>query len=347
MRKILILTVFLLIILLGAGSFFWYRKNREPISVFKEAGSVMYKTGGGAYAPITTSEFNIPNHSFVKTGEDGLAQVVLPDDSMISLSVDTEMQINFDNTGTNVSQTLGSAWFRVQKLLGKEEFRVETSSSVATVRGTIFGVERGEEDVIYVTQNSVEIAQTKEVEGKKVKENVQTLGENKMAKILPVSKGAPEIIEIPEEKKNTAWFRRNQVINEEFEKGKPKEFIKKLPENKDIKKIDQELESLRKSRRTLGSEASDPTAFFQNLRDSAWLENSAEACATYNSQESEQGLRQLEESRSILGKWADWIVEVMKKVKNFCKDGVIDSSEGAEIEKLYKNQPEFNFSLPL
>src|SRR3990167_4117051 len=109
-KLILILVVVLLLVFVGFTTF----------TLVKETEEVFYKKDNGEYQQVTVEDTEVPNGSFVKTGESGLAHVILPDESMISLSKSTEMQINYNSSKTSIIQTLGSVWYRVQKIAGKE-----------------------------------------------------------------------------------------------------------------------------------------------------------------------------------------------------------------------------------
>lgn len=308
----------------------------QSIKIYKDTGTLMYKSSSGEYASINSDEQSISNNSFVKTGADGLAHALLPDGSMISLGEGAEVQINYDAKKIGVLQTLGKAWYRVQKLAGREEFSVETPTTVAVVRGTIFGVERGEEDEIYVTQSSIEISQLKEENGKKIRENGVTLGENKLASVGAIERGLPKIGDLPDEKRQTAWFRRNEIIDKEFTKGTSGDFVKKLHENVEIQKIDEELKLLRVSNSAPGGQSD----IFGKFSTSTWLENGAEACAFINSQEYADAINQLKSMGTSLGAWDDWVVGAFNLTSDVCKDNVIDANEAASLQKYYEGAPQ-------
>lgn len=338
-KKILVGFVIVLVIAVAAFLILRNRATSEAkLTVLRDSGEVSFKGKSGEYTPITTEEQEIPNGSFVKTGEDGLAHVVLPDESMISLSSNTEMQVNYGGP-TDVFQTLGNAWFRVQKVAGREEFTVETPTTVATVRGTIFGVERsGDDEVVYVTEDKVEIAQLQEEDGKKVKKNVQTLVKDRLANIKEKGKGVVEVVDLPEDKKQTAWFRRNELINREFGKGEAREFIKMLRERKDFQEIDQEIIRNRLQKRfqnTLGVEG-EGADFLKTLgMDTSWFGESSEACTYINSSEYKESIAQLSQSREFLGEYADQIIKIIDSAVVFCEDGVIDANEALQLSEIY------------
>jgi hypothetical protein len=341
MRRLLLVLIPLLIIaIIVGGLFLAARVKQYAITIYREEGSVMFKPEGGEYVEITEEEKNIPNHSFVKTSGDGLAEIVLPDNSMISLSNDTEMQINFD-ANINVVQSIGKAWFRVQKLAGKKEFTVESPTAIASVRGTIFGVEHTnaiDPDVIYVTDSEVEIAELVLENGQKVKKNIQTLGKNKLAKILAGENGKVEIVDLPQEKKDTAWFQRNEIINEEFKKGNPRGIIKKLKNDARIKDLTGKMKAAKN--KTLGVESGN---FLEGLTSPDFLSDSSKVCDSYKSSEYEAGLEKIRNSKELFGGWGSWLLSLAEDLKNACQDGQIDSTEAVEIEKLYGQQPSATF----
>lgn len=343
MRNIILVIVVALLVI-GGGIFFLSRRgSQDKLTVFKDAGSISVKSGTGEYEKKDQAEFTIDNNSFVKTDAGGTGHVVLPDNSMISLSNNTEMQIKYSPGKTDIFQSLGNAWYRVQKLSGKNEFTVETPTIIAAVRGTIFGVERGTSELSYVTDGTIEIVQIKDVDGNRTRENIQTLETNKL---ITIGSAESAITDIPEEKKNTPWFRRNAIINEEFLKGTvPTEFLKTLKDRQDIKDIDVQLDLQRMQNAfpdTLGT-----TDFnLDDLKGTGWFANGAQACAYINSDEYSSMLDQLGASRAVLGTWVDWMVNSINAVKSACSDNIITPDEQARLESIYENQPDITPSLP-
>lgn len=330
MNKLIILIALILIVGSLAGFMFLKNQNKnvQDLVLYKDTGSIMYKTESGNYTPVDSDKKLVPNHSFIKTGTDGLAHLILPDKSMISLSQNSEMQVNYDSGTTKILQTLGNAWFRIQKLAGKNDFTVETSTTVATVRGTIFAVESGKEDVVYVTESSVEIAQLKDQDGKKTKENVQTLTENKLATITKDQKDPAKIVDIPEEKKNSTWFKRNQIIDKEFKQGINDDFVKKIHENSEIKQLNQTLDS------------NIPSTGLDKFADYSWIQNGQQACTYINSAEYLTLIDQLKSSGAALGAWGDWLIQGVNLAKDACKDGTIDANEALKLQNYYKAAPQ-------
>ncbi len=339
MFKKLLIPVGLLLVVAIIGGFIFIRNSKiygNFLTLTKENGDVSYKLPGKDYLLLDKEESDIPNHSFVKTGEEGLAHVILPDDSMISLSRNTEMQVNYDESKTSVIQSLGNVWYRVQKLAGRS-FEVETPTTVAAVRGTIFGAEIDDEDTVYVTDGTIELGQVDQENGQKViknKKNLQTGRLTKVAKAAARALSEDEFVDIPQEKKDSVWFRRNEVFNEEFRKGKPREFLNRLKDDERLKELTQEtIEGFRKSK-VFSATDNISDQFLQSLQNGQF--DNKELCTYVNSSEFEEGIKSLREASGFLGGWVNKISENIGLLKDACLDGVIDLKESEEISKLYQ-----------
>ncbi len=355
MQKIAIIII-AAVILLGIGGFLVAINKRSSqitdnirLTVVKDVSSVSYKeTKLAQYIEITTDELEIPNHSFVKTGDEGLAHVILPDNSMSSLSKNTEMQINYETKQTLIFQTLGNAWFRVKKLTDRS-FDVESPTTLASVRGTIFGVEIGDEDTVYVTESSVEVSQVATESSQKVYKNKQMLTQGKLAKLAAIIKNRPaQITDIPKEKLDSPWFRRNQIINEEFVKDVPKNFIRKIRTLEKIKQIDDEikkqsaakllnkLENSPKSSEAFGFQKLNPQELMQKF-NAGNLKDGRAACNFITTNEYEQYISQLETYKAFLGGLYEKLKDGFAMAAKACADGVVDAVEAEAISQQFKD----------
>jgi len=133
---------FFLTIAVMAGSYYLFTTvfKKERIILVKEYGEVFYKEEDTSYTQTLTDETEIKNKTFVKT-EEGEAQVTLPDNSLISLDKNTEIQINYDKDSTTINQVIGNTWNRIGKTLKKRDYSVSAPSALATVRGTKYWVQ--------------------------------------------------------------------------------------------------------------------------------------------------------------------------------------------------------------
>ncbi|MHA2022170.1 MAG: FecR domain-containing protein, partial [Candidatus Thorarchaeota archaeon] len=101
----------------------------------------------------------------VKTGDDGEASLILYESAIVSLEPNTEIAIaDLSEEMVAIKQESGSTWNKFTGLSGLKGLEVETPDTVATVRGTEFGVDM---DSIYVMEGEVEA--TNKNNGKKLK----------------------------------------------------------------------------------------------------------------------------------------------------------------------------------
>lgn len=235
-----------LVTILGLTFLLWPKKT-EPkqaettvskFTLIKESGDVQFKKNG-TYEKMQADEIELENKTFVKTTE-GLAHVFLPDNSMISLDNNTEVQILVSSNNTEIMQLAGSTWHRVKKLTSSDNYQVETPTALATVRGTKFAVETtNKNSEIYVTQSVVEVGQLDTSTGEKVWKNRKNLTLNKLASVQDIkTRNGFELNDIPESKKQLRWFQRNQSIDKDFDNEKStdkKTFIQNL--NRSVEKV--------------------------------------------------------------------------------------------------------------
>ncbi len=95
----------------------------------------------------------------IKTGEDGLATIILYESIIINLDSNTKISIDdLTSSHPQVSQEGGETWNQFTGLFGAEEYTIKSGNSVASVRGTGFGIEEnkilvGEGQVQYLIDN--------------------------------------------------------------------------------------------------------------------------------------------------------------------------------------------------
>ena len=142
MTKIII-GVAALVLLIGIGyttmpSFI--NNSSSDIYVFVESGNVFVKENKDAtYVPVSEKKIAIKTGAYVKT-EIGNAHILFPDNSVISLSENSELEINYTKHRISVNQLAGDTYHRVQKLASGNTYEVSTAGTLAAVRGTKFAV---------------------------------------------------------------------------------------------------------------------------------------------------------------------------------------------------------------
>ena len=137
----------------------------ESIYVYKEYGDISFKNKtASTYTQVSDKKMLIANYSSVKTG-DGRGYVIFPDNSSITLSSSTEIEISYEPTKTSIMQLLGSTYHRVTSLATGNKYEVRTPNTLAAVRGTKLAVTynpKTKKTFVAVTEHTIEVTQTKE-----------------------------------------------------------------------------------------------------------------------------------------------------------------------------------------
>jgi urease gamma subunit len=134
----------------GIGAYFYFTGSSETVAYLNiESGGVQVNPGNGWQS--ASDQMELKKDYSVKTLDDGQASIVFFESDTMELDPNTEVQIaQLVANQVTIGQKSGQTWNRVNKLTGTREYSVETPNSVATVRGTGFGVN--------VTENGDEIA---------------------------------------------------------------------------------------------------------------------------------------------------------------------------------------------
>lgn len=122
-------------------------------------------TRNGEQTEVTETEVEVKSGDSVKTNKEGSGYVVFPDGSIILIGLNSEIKISYISNSdekaiTKIELLLGNVWSKVNKLAGKEtDYEIQTSNTVAAVRGTEYGCDLLNEDnvVCYVNDGVVEI----------------------------------------------------------------------------------------------------------------------------------------------------------------------------------------------
>ncbi len=256
-------------------------------TLFKESGEVAYKTNlTDQYQMLTQDALQVAPGTYVKTGK-GLAHVILPDNSMMSVSENTEVQVNFAESKTSIIQVIGKTFHRVEKILQGNSYEVETPTTLATVRGTVFGVDvtAAQNATIYVSDSIVAVAKIeKKPTGEKIiktAENVTAGKEVEIKKADVANDKKLAILNIPLKQRNDPWFVRNALITTEFKQkllemnSSPApgatpgtqlprlEFLKDIQKDPAIQKVDVQRQTLLKNIPSLMS--TNNTNLFQQV----------------------------------------------------------------------------------
>ncbi len=107
------------------------------------SGSVMLKPAHADEWSAVTGEVPLAPDDTVKTGPDGVADILLDDKGVVSLGRNTQFEVNTVEHGDTIfSLGFGSVVAKIKKFVSdKYRLQVRTPSAVCAVRGTEFAVE--------------------------------------------------------------------------------------------------------------------------------------------------------------------------------------------------------------
>lgn len=199
----------------------------------------------------------------VRTLENSSASIIFYDNSVMRLDESTEIQIselaidseNYLDQKVGVELIVGRAWSRIMNLLDLDSsYEVQTSSVVATVRGTAFTMsvdDRGEAE-IDVTENMVDLTMYQVASGtgeiitvspRKFKLEAGRFVKRPAFKNIGPNDPFIDIFEIEpgqidEEKLKSNWYLKNMSLDEDFvervwglRRDKLRRYIKILPDS--------------------------------------------------------------------------------------------------------------------
>lgn len=154
-----LVALIIVIVLAGAGfgAYSYITGSSETVAYLNiESGNVELNRGAGWQA--ATDQMQLKQKDSVRTLQDGQASIVFYESDIMELEPNTEVSLTqLVANSVAVNQKSGETWNRVSKLTGTRQYTVETPNSVATVRGTGFGVNVSEEgDEIIVDEGTVE-----------------------------------------------------------------------------------------------------------------------------------------------------------------------------------------------
>ena len=153
---ILYIIIGAIIILLAGGGYAYYAATSSPttkafLNIF--TGQVQVDQGSG-YTSATDGQ-KLALNDRVKTLPEAEAAVVLQESVIINLDPETEVYIKeLSEKHLKLEQKSGTTWNKFTDLAGVEDLSIETPTTVATVRGTFFGVKM---DAVLAVENDVEV----------------------------------------------------------------------------------------------------------------------------------------------------------------------------------------------
>jgi hypothetical protein len=171
--------------------------------LIKEEGTVMYKYDeSGIYATLNQDEISLPKGSNVMIFEESSAYIILPDNSLISLDENTEVNVEIEQGNIKIQQYSGKTWNRVESLKNGNKFEVEAIDTRITAEGTIFGIEVFPESITTNIEDGKVVFQATN--------NQITLEEDQSA---TSSLGTATKKEMDNTLKVSRWYVRNKVLD--------------------------------------------------------------------------------------------------------------------------------------
>lgn len=258
-RTLIVVISLLLVTIFALWIVFFRPKNRikenntvnKGFVLYKESGVVESKKLGGEYTEMSGDDVVLQTGNYVRT-QSGVAHILLPDNSMISLDSFTEIQVNLENSQVNINQISGKTWHRVKSISATISYNVETSETSVTSFGTKFGVENSTDITgVYVVEGTVSAGQK---DGKTLRSK-QDLKINQFAEVLPPNKSDRlNVGELVSAQYQGRWYKRNILIDKIFDKQTNRlslDDILGFRINKDIQKIDSENKDVTKKNNCL------------------------------------------------------------------------------------------------
>lgn len=330
----------------------------KSFTLYKEDGVVYYKENkDDEYIKMNNTETKLKDGSFVKT-EEGYAHIIFPDHSMTSIDKNTEIQIYINENGKKINQLIGNTWHRIKSIVEDESYSVETSNTVATVRGTRFAVTAGEDfSAMFTIKGQIEIGPIEVVDDERVlPASTQFLESGKYA-TLKTGDDDFTIIDIPADILESEWYQRNIVIDEKFENHNPYEFIDSIiskdteadhedtdHEHGEILHIEEEKQN------EISENPDDPivtpvpeesniniselTAYFHEYFNPYVVEK--EGCQNINTDDFHSKLQDLIDNEEDLTQEDKDLVSYLTILDSYCEDGELNPPEIKELQWIYE-----------
>jgi hypothetical protein len=136
------------------------------------------------------------------TFKESSAYIILPDNSLISLDENTEVNVEIEQGNIKIQQYSGKTWNRVESLKNGNKFEVEAIDTRITAEGTIFGIEVFPESITTNIEDGKVVFQATN--------NQITLEEDQSA---TSSLGTATKKEMDNTLKVSRWYVRNKVLD--------------------------------------------------------------------------------------------------------------------------------------
>jgi hypothetical protein len=159
------LPVVAIVLIIAVVGILWVTVSADEVVTAQlriEYGTVEVKHSGESWTAAEDGMILYQSDS-IKTGEDTYASVVLFESSIIRLDNNTEITLTeiiqtAEETSVTIDQDAGRTWSTISKISGMENYEVQTSTTVASTRGTSFDTNvSGNETTIGVGSGTVNV----------------------------------------------------------------------------------------------------------------------------------------------------------------------------------------------
>ena len=136
-KKVIIGLILLILIVGGIFIYNLYNDNIDVAFLTIETGSAQVDSGNGWKE--ATNNMKLKLNDKIKT--DGVSVITFYESIIVELQPNTDVMIkSLQDEKVSLRQEKGSTWNKFTSISGIESYEVETPTTVATVRGTEFGV---------------------------------------------------------------------------------------------------------------------------------------------------------------------------------------------------------------
>ena len=232
--KIILIIFGILILVIGAGVYYFLKPEKTvAATLYITQGIVEILENEQWKVALDGQEVSVGDN--VRTGSDGKANIIFYDSSVIRLDPNSEIIIegldsSKDSVSISLKQKIGQTWVKALKLSGVEtRLDIETPTTVATIRGTSFGILINEQGTdVVVAEGVVEVQSYKTENGQKKFIGKQEVRENQEAIVItekleevkstPVREKYKELIK--KEKERDIEFLEELKVREVYKYGK-------------------------------------------------------------------------------------------------------------------------------
>lgn len=259
----------------------------------------------------------------IETGKNARVDIQLPNFGIIRVNQNSELELEKVITDVNQAITAGldkgQILCKLKKVKKGDEFKVETPTAVAGIRGTTFLVESDEENKkseIAVTEGSVEVVNKKDPEKKKTVKQNETAEVSTKDKVMKVVKGI-DTKKLKELKvlKNVKTFKDIKSVKVDSLKKMSFKNLKDL-NIKDTKGLGDEFKSLIGGKK---SGTKGPSKTEKKINDAKTKADNVKADAEKKKEELEKKKQELEEQKKKMEEQKKKAEEEAKKAKDKLK----------------------------